>query len=485
MSDLFAAIEKFAKDLSPKAHVFFRGSEGYEASLASYYWLSSKQHPLAVFQPAIAQDITTFFNLLTEQQQLLFAIKGGGHIAPPGFSSTTGLLVDMALFQQVNYNAQTQTVDIGPGMLWQDVYKILPLDRTVAGASSCPGVGVAGFNLGGGYSNKTNQFGLAIDNIQSIDVVVPSGEVLTVSDTSNEDLFWALKGGGNNFGIVTNWNMITQAQGPIYSQTFQYTLDKSAKVVDAVINYSTNVDPLSNIETYWEWTVDRKSGQLAAIISAECFYDRPTPPKEVFQEFEDIPHKKPTPAFDSWLDRMAALPGNRQSHRLGWGAEAADDLPPFRGRFSCVMLSGFKKELIEETLAVFFDLSTDFISHGGVQMYPDFWPFDLSLFDNSKDCAWPHVKGSPNTPLVLNFKWKGEDNDAYWLPMIENITSRLRQSAITLGCAVAGAPVYNNLAMEDVTVADIYRGNLDKLSSIRHKWDSAKIMDRTGGFRIP
>jgi FAD/FMN-containing dehydrogenase len=99
----------------------------------------------------------------------------------------------MTLFQQVNYNPETQTADIGAGRLWQDVYKILPHDRTVAGASSCPGVGVAGFNLGGGYSNKTNQFGLAIDNIQSIDVVVPSGEVLTVCDTSNEDLFWALK----------------------------------------------------------------------------------------------------------------------------------------------------------------------------------------------------------------------------------------------------------------------------------------------------
>ncbi|KAF8137725.1 hypothetical protein K438DRAFT_2120466, partial [Mycena galopus ATCC 62051] len=399
-------------------------------------------------------------------------IKGGGHIAPPGFSSTTGLLVDMKLFQQVNYNAETQTVDIGPGRLWQDVYKILPVDRTVAGASSCPGVGVAGFNLGGGYSNKTNQFGLAIDNIQSIDVVVPSGEVLTVSDSSNEDLFWALKGGGNNFGIVTNWTMVTQAQGPIYSQTFQYTLDKSAKVVDAIINYSKNVDPLSNIETYWEWTVDH--GQLAAIISAECFYDRRTPPTEVFQEFEAIPHETPTPAFDSWIDRMAALPGNRQ---------ILNSIT--RGRFSCVMLSRLKKELIEETLAVFLALSTDFVCHGGVQMYPDFWPFNPRLFHNSKDCAWPHVKGSPNTPLVLNFKWQGEENDAFWLRTIEKITSGLRQSAIAHGCAVAGAPVYNNLAVEDVTVADIYQGNLGKLSSIRQKWDSTKVMDRTGGFRIP
>ncbi|KAJ7897316.1 hypothetical protein B0H14DRAFT_3425347 [Mycena olivaceomarginata] len=444
MSDPIEAIKQFAKDLSPEAKIFYPGSAGYKHSVSSYYWVSSEQNPIAVFQPAVAQDITMFFKLLAAHQKLVFAIKGGGHIAPPGFSSTTGLLVDMALFLQVNYHADTQTVDIGPGRLWQDVYKLLPPDRTVAGASSCAGVGVAGFNLGGGYSNKTNQFGLAIDNIQSIDVVVPSGEALKVCETSNEDLFWALE--------VTNWTMITQAQGPIYSQTYQYTLDQSAKVVDAIINYSTNVDPLSNIETYWEWTVD--NGKLAPIISAECFYDSHTPSYG---------------AFDNWLDRMAALPGNRQSHRLGWGAEVVDDLPPFRGRFSCVMLSGFKKELIDATLAVFALLSIDFISHGGVQMYPDFWPFNPSLFDNSKDCAWPHVKGSPNTPLVLNFKWQGEENDAYWLPMIEKITSQLTAAAIEFGCAVADAPVYYNLAADSVAVASIYQGNLDKLSSIRQK----------------
>lgn len=130
-------------------------------------------------------------------------------------------------------------------------------------------------------------------------------------------------------------------------------------------------------------------------------------------------------------------------------------------------------------------LATEFIPHGGVQMYPDFWPFNPSLFDNSTDCAWPHVKGSPNTPLVLNFKWQGKENDAYWLDTIEKITATLRRSAISLGCAVADAPVYCNLAVEDVTFTEIYQGNLDKLSAVRQKYDPSKVMDRTGGFRIP
>lgn len=100
----------------------------------------------------------------------------------------------MALFKKVHYHEETQTVDLGPGKKWDDVYPILnPYGRTVAGASSCRGVGVPGFNLGGGYSNKTNQFGLAIDSIRAIEVVLPTGIILPVSESSDKELFWALK----------------------------------------------------------------------------------------------------------------------------------------------------------------------------------------------------------------------------------------------------------------------------------------------------
>jgi hypothetical protein len=100
----------------------------------------------------------------------------------------------MALFNQINYNPTTTFVDVGPGQIWDNVYQKLEYYKVnVNGATTCQGVGVAGFNLGGGYGNKTNQFGLAIDNIQEIQAVLPTGEILSVDAETNQDIFWALK----------------------------------------------------------------------------------------------------------------------------------------------------------------------------------------------------------------------------------------------------------------------------------------------------
>lgn len=99
-----------------------------------------------------------------------FAIKGGGHSTNPGFSSTTGILIAMKRFQQVIYHANNQTVDIGAGLTWDDVYKVLdPLGVTAVGGR-VSGVGVAGFILGGGYSWKSNQYGLSVDSMVEYEV---------------------------------------------------------------------------------------------------------------------------------------------------------------------------------------------------------------------------------------------------------------------------------------------------------------------------
>jgi FAD/FMN-containing dehydrogenase len=121
-------------------------------------------------------------------------VKAGSHIAPAGFNATGGILIDLSLFEFVVYHPETELVDVGPGSLWQGVYDYLkPLGRSVNGATSCQGVGVAGFNLGGGFGNKANQFGLAMDTVQAIEVVLPTGKIKTVNAKQDSDIFWALK----------------------------------------------------------------------------------------------------------------------------------------------------------------------------------------------------------------------------------------------------------------------------------------------------
>ncbi|CAF1319659.1 unnamed protein product [Rotaria sp. Silwood1] len=88
----------------------------------------------------------------------------------PGFSSTTGILIAMSRFRQITYHANRRTVDLGAGLLWDDVYQVLdPLNITVVGGR-VTGVGIAGLILGGGYSWKSNQYGLSIDNVIEYEV---------------------------------------------------------------------------------------------------------------------------------------------------------------------------------------------------------------------------------------------------------------------------------------------------------------------------
>ena len=99
-----------------------------------------------------------------------FAIKGGGHSYNPGFSSTTGILIAMTRFREITYNANNQTVNLGAGLLWLDVYEALDAFNVTVVGGRVGNVGIAGLILGGGYGYKSNRYGLSIDNILEYEV---------------------------------------------------------------------------------------------------------------------------------------------------------------------------------------------------------------------------------------------------------------------------------------------------------------------------
>jgi FAD/FMN-containing dehydrogenase len=139
-----------------------------------------------------------------------FAVKGGGHTTNPGFSSTPGVQIAMSRFNQVIVNKLTSTVEIGAGLLWDDVYRKLDGTGLNVAGGRVGGVGVAGFILGGGelsprltvlclitgiqkgYSWKTNQYGLTIDTVEAFKLVLPDGTFQVVTSL-NEDLWFGLR----------------------------------------------------------------------------------------------------------------------------------------------------------------------------------------------------------------------------------------------------------------------------------------------------
>ncbi|CAF1040338.1 unnamed protein product [Rotaria sordida] len=159
---ILAICKRIENKISSASEVFYPFDVEYNNSI-NHPLGTSSAFSICTVEPGTAYDVARVLTIIRETQ-VPFGIKGGGHSFNPGFSSTTGILIAMSRFRQITYHPTSQTVELGAGLLWGDVYQALdPLGVTVVGGR-ISSVGVAGLILGGGYSWKSNQYGLSIDN---------------------------------------------------------------------------------------------------------------------------------------------------------------------------------------------------------------------------------------------------------------------------------------------------------------------------------
>jgi FAD/FMN-containing dehydrogenase len=178
------------------------------------YWSAAcgDLKPTCIAAPSSALEMSAIVKQLHNFDDL-FAVKSGGHMPNNGFASIQdGLLISTKNLDQVIYNPEDQTAIIGPGLTWEDAQKGLDgTGRTLVGGR-LGGVGVGGYMLGGGLSFLSSQYGWAANNVVNFEVVLANGTVVNANAKENTDLFAALKGGGNNFGIVTAYTLQTHPQ---------------------------------------------------------------------------------------------------------------------------------------------------------------------------------------------------------------------------------------------------------------------------------
>lgn len=171
------------------------------------------RRPALIARCSGAADIIDAVNFAREQD-LLVAVRGGGHNVAGQAVCDDGLVIDLSAMRAVRVDPVNRTVRAQGGALWADVDR----ETQVFGLATTGGVvsttGIAGLTLGGGYSWHRRKHGMSIDNLLSADVVTADGELLHASEEEHPDLFWAIRGGGGNFGIVTSFEYRLHELGP-------------------------------------------------------------------------------------------------------------------------------------------------------------------------------------------------------------------------------------------------------------------------------
>ena len=188
------------------------GDAGYDEARTLWNAMIDKK-PAALVRAAGAGDVMQAVRLAA-QYGLLFAVRGGGHNIAGNAVCDGGLMLDLSLMRSVRVDPSAKTARVEPGARLSD----LDRESQAFGLATPLGInsttGVAGLILGGGFGWLSRKFGLTIDNLISADVVTPKGELVKASATDNPDLFWAIRGGGGNFGVVTSFELQLHPVGP-------------------------------------------------------------------------------------------------------------------------------------------------------------------------------------------------------------------------------------------------------------------------------
>ncbi len=197
-----AAVQELGESL--RGNLLLAGQAGYDG--ARRVWNAQMdRRPALIVQPRGPADVRNAVQF-ARAQNLLVAVKCGGH-SPSGKSTCEkGMLIDLALLRGVRVEPQARIARVAGGSLLGDLDHEAMSFGLVTTAGTVSHTGVGGLTLGGGFGRVARRFGLALDNVRSVEIVTATGEVLTASARENPELFWGVRGGGGNFGVVTSFD---------------------------------------------------------------------------------------------------------------------------------------------------------------------------------------------------------------------------------------------------------------------------------------
>ncbi|KAL4862150.1 hypothetical protein BDV12DRAFT_207443 [Aspergillus spectabilis] len=284
--------------------VFSPGSLVYDDESNNFWSKTEIMAPACIFRPESAAQLGKGIALLAKENAR-FAVRGGGHMGIRGSNNIDdGVLIVMSSLNTLELSADQSLLSVGPSYRWGEVYSWLePYGLAVAGGRLGP-VGVPGLLLAGGINFYGNQVGFGCDTVVNYEVVLADGSVVEVNKDSHPDLFWALKGGSSNFGIVTRFDLQTIKSTKVWAGSYTVSEEYVDDFLKAIATFAADIsDPKTHIVPALV-----PSPETATLASAILFYDSDsTEFPEIFKPFTDIPAVASTLGFKTVSEFSAEL----------------------------------------------------------------------------------------------------------------------------------------------------------------------------------
>jgi hypothetical protein len=414
------------------------GELGYDSARKVWNAMIDRR-PRLIARCAGAADVIAAVNFAREHE-LLVSVRGGGHSVAGMGVCDDGLMIDLSLMRSIRVDPASRTARAEPGVLWGD------FDReTQAFGLATPGgivstTGIAGLTLGGGQSFLTGKHGLTLDNLLSADVVTADGKLLRASSTENQELFWALRGAGANFGVVTSFEYRLHPVDTVTGGMVIHSLDHAPDVLRFYRDFAA-AQP-DELTTYAGLITTPDGNKVIALIA--CYVgalaegDRAVAPLKSFG----------SPVADligptTYLAMQSLLAGGFPSGRLNyWKSNLTNEISD---EAIATVVDHVRRVPSPFTATVFADCHGAYSRVGKTDTA--YWPRDLQ-FDLVIISSWAEPAASDR-----NIRWTRE--------FFEAMQPHLSRSVYV-----------NDLGDEgSQRVREAYGGNYDRLLALKKRYD--------------
>lgn len=429
------------------------GDTGYEEARAIWNGMIDR-HPRWVVRSAGAADVVAAVNFAREHD-LLLSVRGGGHNVAGTAVGDGGLMIDLSPMRAIHVDPDHRVARVEPGINWGDLDReTQPFGLAVPGGI-VSATGVAGLTLGGGFGWLSRKWGLTSDSLLAADVVTADGRLLRASKAENRDLFWAIRGGGGNFGIVTAFEFTLHPVGPeVMAGLIFYPLEDAREVLEFYREFTEQApDELGSMAVLRmappaPFLPKQVHGQPVIAVgvcyagTVEDGAEAVRPLKEFGSPLVDLIVPRPFAAFQTILD--SASPSGR---RYYWKSEYFSELP----EDACQYLIDYAANLSSPLTAVLlFQL-------GGA----------ISRVDEHETAA-----GNRQAAYVLNIQtaWEDPEQTGTHIEWTRAFWRALQP--------YASGGVYVNFLSEgegERRIQAAYGANYERLVQLKHKYDPANL----------